>query len=151
NLACCTLYLTVGSIGPLLWAARLTQGLAEGIIFTSYMVYVAEVVPEEDRTRGLALYGVSGLASLVAVGTIGDWAIATGGFTRLFSLSLTLAFLAALAGLALPGRVPAATTEGARKRLVSAFRGRGMAPVWVVAMALAVANASYMPFMRTFV
>jgi len=54
----------VEDTGPTAWAMRLLFGLGEGAMFASFFTFVADIVPIERRTEGIALFGVSGLLPL---------------------------------------------------------------------------------------
>jgi len=54
----------VEDTGPTAWAMRLLFGVGEGAMFSAFFTFVADIVPAERRTEGIALFGVSGLLPL---------------------------------------------------------------------------------------
>lgn len=51
--------------GPTAWAMRILFGIGEGTMFAGYFTLVADIIPKERRTEGIALFGVSGLLPLM--------------------------------------------------------------------------------------
>ena len=151
NIVCVSLYLGVDSIGPLLWTARLTQGLAEGVLLTSYMVYAAEMVPADRRAQGIAIFGVSAMLPLALGGFLGDWAIATWGFTGLFRISLACSMVAILTSLPLPEFGERSAAGSAGRGFLTTLTKQELRPIWVAVGGVAVAVTAYFTFLRTYV
>jgi MFS family permease len=55
----------VDSIGPLIYLERIVFGVGVGALFSGYFTFAADLIPEERRTEGLALFGISGLLPLL--------------------------------------------------------------------------------------
>ena len=55
----------IESVGPAAYAVRILFGFGEGFIFTGYFALASDLIPEERRTEGLALFGVAGLLPLL--------------------------------------------------------------------------------------
>lgn len=78
------LYLFIDELGPLIYVARILSGLADGMLFTAYFTYAADVVPPERRVQGLAVFGLSGLIPMSLAPWIGEWLIDHHGFPAMF-------------------------------------------------------------------
>lgn len=65
-----TVFIT--SVGPLVVGMRFGFGIAEGILFTGYFAFAADLVPASRRTEGLALFGISGLLPLAVNPLVGQ-------------------------------------------------------------------------------
>jgi MFS family permease len=48
-----------------IYLVRIIFGIGEGALFTGYFTFAADIVPEQRRTEGIALFGVSGLVPLI--------------------------------------------------------------------------------------
>lgn len=55
----------IDRIGPLIYLQRAVFGVGIGALFSAYFTFAADLIPEERRTEGLALFGVSGLLPLL--------------------------------------------------------------------------------------
>ncbi|MCA9618762.1 MAG: MFS transporter [Myxococcales bacterium] len=55
----------VTRMGPLIYLQRMIFGIGEGVLFTAYFTFAADLVPASRRTEGLALFGVSGLVPML--------------------------------------------------------------------------------------
>ena len=58
------LLLFVRDLGPLIYIDRVLMGIGAGALFTGYFAWAGDIIPEERRTEGIALFGVSGLLPL---------------------------------------------------------------------------------------
>lgn len=152
NVLAVGLYLVVDSVGPLVYAVRITHGLAEAMLFTAFFTYAADCVPAARRTQGLALFGVSGMLPIALGGLLGDAILPRAGFDGLF---LTSAALAVLAGLvSLPLRDLPRGGEGADQQphgFRAALLQRDLLPLWWITMIFAIALASVFIFLKRYV
>lgn len=143
-------YLTVDSIGPWLFVVRIAHGIAVGLIFASMFAYAADLVPEEKRTQGLALFGVSGLLPIALGGVLGDIVTTRWDFDMLFLTALALATSGLL--LCLPLReMRTPFPEGTTISFVRPLVQRDLLPLWWMTLVFALALTGYFTFLRTFV
>ncbi|MDG1484566.1 MAG: MFS transporter [Myxococcota bacterium] len=47
------------------WVMRILFGVGEGAMFAGYFTFAADLIPEERRTEGIAVFGISGLLPLM--------------------------------------------------------------------------------------
>ncbi len=150
NIATCGLYLLVHDLGPLLFAARLLHGVAEAMLWSSLFTYAADIVPEERRTEGLALFGVSGLLPLSLGGLFGDWSLQAADYRALFASTLVYAVLGLLASLPLVESKPESHGEASGGYL-AVIASQRLLPLWWIGTAFAIALSAYWAFIKTFV
>jgi MFS family permease len=146
-----TLYLAVSTLGPLVYVARMLEGVAGTLLYAALFTYAADVVPSQRRTHGLALFGASGLAPMALSGELGDVLLALAGYRAMFATALGFAALGLL--LCLPLRDvavhPGAAAAPAGPR--AALAQRDLWPVWAAAFAFFFCLASLVTFFKTFV
>jgi MFS family permease len=144
------LYLSIGTLGPYIYAVRILDGAATMMWYTALFTYAADLVPPQRRTEGLALFGVSGLIALGLGAGAGDVVLAGATYRELFLLSLVLAALGLLLCLPLrdsPGHADARTPP--RHVLITAAE-RNLLSVWVAALSFFCGVAALFAFMKTF-
>ena len=78
------LYLQVNTIGVFIYGVRLLHGLSMGILMASFFTLAADLSPEDRRTEGIALFGVSGHLSAAIGVMIGEGMVRFGGYGGLF-------------------------------------------------------------------
>ncbi|HLA66470.1 MAG TPA: MFS transporter [Acidimicrobiia bacterium] len=145
-----SLYLTVHSFGPWLFAVRILHGFAEALVFASLFTYAADIVPDDRRTQGLALFGVSGMLPIAVGGVLGDFVLGRWSFTALFLTSLALGGIALILSLPLVESV----TPAGRDAAVSFSRPlvqRDLLPIWWMTFVFSFSLTAYFAFLRTFV
>jgi len=144
--------LAIRSVGEVALAVRLLFGVGEGFLFTGYFAFAADIIPQERRTEGLALFGVSGLLPLL-VNPIADLTGFQGEGIRPFLASMSaLILLSALLVYILPEArsgesaseqpEPSADNTGALSYLLQAR----LRPLWWSTTAFAGAVATFMTF-----
>jgi len=152
NVAVMLLYLTVTSLGPWVYAVRVIHGVAEAALFTALFTYGADIVPEDRRTQGLALFGVSGMLPLALAGVIGDVVLGSAGFDALFLVAAGLALASLVLSTTLPESVE--IMDGTPPP-VGAFRAalaqRDLLPVWWVTLVFATALTGYFTFLSVYI
>ena len=55
----------IEDVGGMAYSVRVLFGFGEGFLFTGYFALASDIIPEERRTEGLALFGVAGLLPLL--------------------------------------------------------------------------------------
>lgn len=135
--------------GPFLWVVFLTHRVVQIGLFTAILTYAADAIPEERRTQGLAIYGLSGLFPLALAGVLGDLAISVGGFNTLFVASSLMGLASwwvvrGLPQLQLMVRSP-------RRGFFHAFLQKNLLPIWWITLSFTVGMETVFTFTRTFV
>jgi MFS family permease len=77
-------YLLVDSIGVLLFALRIVQGVSFAFAFTASTTLAAELAPPQQRAQALGLFGVSTLLTHALAPILGEAIIERWGFPALF-------------------------------------------------------------------
>lgn len=144
------MYLTVDEIGPWLYFVRIIHGLGGALLFTAVFTFAADLVPEDRRTQGLALFGVSGMLPIAAGGVLGDVLLAHFAFESLFVASLGLGLVSLLIGLLLTESA-APVPESERVPFVKSLLQADLLPLWWVTLVFAFALTAYFTFLRTFI
>lgn len=137
----------VDRIGPLAYVMRLLVGLGTGTLFTGYFTLAADLVPEQRRAEGIALFGISGLTPLL-VNPLSDVLGIDPPDLRWFLPAVGLVILASLAFL--PG-VPERPRDENRERFtlakaLEALRHRSLWPAWAGTCVFAGLVAVFMSF-----
>ncbi|MBC8073996.1 MAG: MFS transporter, partial [Deltaproteobacteria bacterium] len=152
NVVASALYLTVVSISPWLYAIRLLHGIAEAMLFSVLFTIAADVVPPAQRTRGIALFGISGMIPLSLAGWLGDALLQVADYDALFVAATIAAAVGLLAGVFLPDSRPPFDPDAAPSRpFFRAIWSPPLRPLWLIGFTFAVAVASYFAFLKTFV
>jgi MFS family permease len=143
-------YLTVDSIGPWLFVVRVTHGISVGMVFAATIAYAADLIPEERRTQGLALFGVSGLLPVALGGVIGDVVTTRWDFDALFLTALGFGILGLVFALPLREVAPP-VLDGVTISFLRPLIQRDLLPLWWMTLVFAFALSGYFVFLRTFV
>ena len=128
----------VDAIGPLIYGIRFLIGIGVGAMFASYFALASDVVPEDRRTEGIALFGISGLLPLMVNPFAASMGVG-GAEVGTFIPSVALVMLSSLVFLAfVPERRAPRTAQGSENggfwRAVSAPQLRS---VWTATIAFA--------------
>ncbi len=150
NIGVLLLYLTISSLGPWIYVVRILHGFAEAMLFASIFTYAADILPPQNRTQGLALFGISGMLPIALGGLIGDFVLDRWDFDALFATSVALAVVAFLLSLLLTETVEPAGKHGGTSFLAPLGQ-RDLLPLWWITTVFSVALAAYFTFLRTFV
>jgi len=150
NIAVLLLYLTVNSLGPWVYVVRVIHGFAEAMLFASIFTYAADILPDRNRTQGLALFGISGMLPIALGGLLGDFILEQRDFQALFMTSVIFAVVAFAISAFLPEVVEPAGKHG-RVSFLAPLRQRDLLPIWWLTVAFSVALAAYFTFLATFV
>lgn len=131
----------------LIAGVRVVHGIAEAALFSVLFTYAADMVPEQRRAEGIALFGISGMIPLALGGLIGDWVIVDGDYRGLFATTTAVAAAALLCSAFLP-------ETGRKGRPGRSFFAAAAAPelrsLWVVGTAFAMGLAAYFVFLKTY-
>lgn len=148
NVLSAGLYLTVDSLSWWVYALTIVHGMAEAVLFTALATYGADIIPEDRRTEGLALFGVSGQLPIALGGLIGDFVLRIGDFELFFIVATGFAALALIAALPLREAKRQTRPTGG---FMQAVARRSLQPIWLVSGGFAVAMISYFVFLTTYV
>lgn len=132
-----SIYPFIHTLGPLIYVARVLSGLADGMLFTGFFTYAADVVPPERRVQGLAVFGLSGLLPMSFAPLLGEWLIDTRGYSAMFYALLAATVGAFLISLFLPE--PEDHAKHAQADPTRSSRGARITPSIVVLCGLAAA------------
>ncbi|MCO4745150.1 MAG: MFS transporter [Proteobacteria bacterium] len=137
----------IDALGPGVYLMRLLIGVGTGTLFTGYFTLAGDVIPDQRRTEGLALFGISGLAPLVINAVAPGVGIAPPQLRWFFPVVglVILSSLIPLAGVVEPPRTveSKAFSVGA---VVQALRRPRLLPVWVATLVFAGMVAVFMAF-----
>ena len=118
----------VVDVGATAWGMRILFGVGEGAMFSAYFTFVADVVPDERRTEGIALFGVSGLVPL-AVSPLAALSGVDAADLRWFLPAAGLVVLSSLLFLALIPE-PGGKIERSTLSVGAALRALRARPLW---------------------
>lgn len=149
NIVAISAYFTVESLGVWITVIRIMHGIGEATLFTTLFTLAADIVPADRRTQALTLFGVSGVGQIAFGGIIGDWALASGGFDRLFGLALLFVVLGLV--LMLGVREPSTAANAESPGFFAASRNRRLIPIWVATLVFSLGVTPYFAFLATFV
>jgi MFS family permease len=135
--------------GVVLWALFLLQRVFQIALFTTMLTYMADSLPVEHRTQGLALFGMSGLIPIAFGGVIGDLVIDGLGFSALFLLSAAAGLISWSIVWSLPV-LPVMSTRP-RRGFWSALAQRNLLPLWWITLCFSIGMETLFTFTRTYV
>jgi MFS family permease len=145
----CLGYTLVTNAGPLLASVRVVQGIADAMTYTAFFTYVADRIPPERRTHGLALFGISGLAPIGIGSSLGDLLLRIADYRTLFVVAAAFSGVAFLLAMTLEssGVKVGATPHGFKTVLLN----RALRPIWLGAAMLSIGFATVFVFVKTYV
>ncbi|MDX1449173.1 MAG: MFS transporter, partial [Acidimicrobiia bacterium] len=135
--------------GPVLFGWFVVARASQIAVATATLTYAADTLPPALRTRGLAIFGLSGLIPIGVANLIGDRIIAAAGYTGAIFTSAVLALLASLIVWWLPA-LPI-LGERARRSFWAALAQPDLRIVWFITFVFAMGMESLFAFMRAFV
>lgn len=141
--------MTTSVWGPYLWALFLVQRALQIALFTTMLTYGADSIPIENRTQGLAIFGLSGLFPIALGGYAGDVVISTVGFGGLFALAASAAALSWLMVTRLP--ILPVRGEQPRRSFWAALAQKNLLPLWLATLLFSFGLESLFTFTRTYV
>jgi MFS family permease len=145
------MYLSIGALGPYVYVVRLLDGAAAMMWYTALFTYAADLVPEERRTEGLAIFGISGLIPIGVGAPAGDVILAYGTYRELFLAALALTLTGLILCLTIKD-VPRSRSERAQPRSILATAAQhNLLPVWTATVTFFIAVLAVFSFIKTFV
>ncbi len=150
NVVALLLYLTVEQIDGWVYAIRIVHGLSEAILFTVLFTFAADWVPEQKRTQGLALFGVSGMLPIALAGVLGDVVLNRWDFDVFFLVATGFALASLL--LSIPLRdAPHLAEQPPARGFVESITGVHLLPLWWITFVFSFVLTAYFTFLKTFV
>jgi len=150
NVVALLLYLTVEQIDGWVYAIRIVHGLSEAILFTVLFTFAADWVPENKRTQGLALFGVSGMLPIALAGVLGDVVLNRWDFDVFFLVATGFALSSLL--LSIPLRdAPHLAEQPPARGFVESITGVHLLPLWWITFVFSFVLTAYFTFLKTFV
>jgi predicted MFS family arabinose efflux permease len=143
------LYLGVDRFGPWLYVVRALHGVSAGFLFSTLFTIAADLVPEERRTQGMALFGISGILPMSVSAFLGEHLLRAGGFVLLFEVALAFSGIALALAPTIPESRPAKKEDG-EGSFLAALSEPSLRVLWFVGTLFATALASYFVFMKSF-
>lgn len=149
NVAATLALAVIDGSGATLWVVFLTQRILQIVLFTTILTYAADSLPREQRTHGLALFGLSGLIPIAAGGLTADLLIGWGGYPAL----LMAAAASGLVGWLIVWRLPLLPVMGRRPRrsFWAVLHQPDLRPLWWVSLMFGIGMETLFTFMRTYV
>ena len=144
------MYAFVDHVGPALIGARLLQGLGQAMTMTAFWTYIADRVPPERRTQGIALFGISGLAPIGIAPALGDFILrGSWGYRGLFLIAMAFSLISFGFSLVLErtGVHSGAATTG----FSAVLRNRSMRPIWLITIFVSLGFTTAFVFVKTYV
>jgi len=143
-------YAFADHLGPLVIGARLLQGLGQAMTMTAFWTYIADRFPNEKRTQGIALFGISGLAPIGIAPALGDFILGTSwGYRGVFLVATGFSLISFAMSMFLErsGVNTGATTTG----FAAVLRTAALRPVWLVTAFLSLGFTTAFVFVKTYV
>jgi MFS family permease len=150
------LYIPVHSLGWPMYAVRVLQGVADGTARVALFALVFDILPQERRGEGMAVFSLSGQGPAALGPPIGEVLLRYFGFEVFFGVAALLCLMAATAIVMLADdrSAPAAPAQSATPADGFGYRAlifdRNLMPLWVVALAFAFALSSRVSFVAPF-
>jgi len=141
----------------LVWMAH---SAVETLLNVAFFTYATDVVPKENRSQGIALFGVSAIGSVGAGALLGDIAFEYGGYDGVFIAAIVLAAIAGLLSLRLTEthRPQTSTEEDTTKANGTGAQNwfaliidRDLVSIWLVAGAFFFSMVGVFVYLKTFV
>jgi predicted MFS family arabinose efflux permease len=151
NVVAVSLYLTIDSLGPWIYAVRVIHGISEAALFSVVFTIAADLVPASRRTEGIAVFGISGLLPLSLGGVMGDWILERWDYQMLFSVGAILGFIAFVLALPIRESRPASDGESESTEFVALLLQRSLLPLWLMTLGFTIGLTSYFTFLKTYI
>ena len=137
-------------IGAVLIALFIMHRVFQIAIFTAMLTLSADVLPEDRRTEGLAIYGLGGLFPMATGGAIGDLLLGWGSFDLLFRTAAAISVMSWLMVWLVP-RQQTSSAGGPRRGFWAALGQRTLLPLWLLTLLFASGLEALFTFIRTYV
>lgn len=135
--------------GPVLFGWFVVARASQIAIATATLTYAADTLPIGLRTRGLAIFGLSGLIPIGVANVAGDQIIALTGYTGAIFTSAAMALAASVLVWWLP-TLPV-MGQRARRSFWAALAQPDLRIIWFVTLMFSMGLESLFAFMRAYV
>ena len=135
--------------GPVLYGWFVVARASQIAIATATLTYAADTLPVHLRTRGLAIFGLSGLIPIGVANVAGDQIIDVTGYTGAIFTSAALALAASVLVWWLP-TLPV-LGQRARRSFWAALAQPDLRIIWFVTLVFSMGLESMFAFMRAYV
>ena len=135
--------------GPVLFGWFVVARASQIAIATATLTYAADTLPVHLRTRGLAIFGLSGLIPIGVANVAGDRIISLTGYTGAIFTSAAMALAASVLVWWLP-TLPV-LGERARRSFWAALAQPDLRIIWFVTLIFSMGLESLFAFMRAYV
>ena len=133
--------------GPLAYLSRFVFGIGEGALFTGYFAWASDMVPEERRTEGLALFGIAGLFPLTVTPLLGAVSFEPGELQALFPVLAIVVLLSLTVVIPLRNIAAPSQADGINlRRIAKALWQPRLRPVWFASALFAMLVSVYLSF-----
>ena len=137
----------IDQVGPLAYAARFVFGVGEGALFTGYFAFASDIIPEERRTEGLAIFGIFGLIPIAINPVLGGLGFEAAELRYYFPILALLLFASILVIWPLRERLTAAERPPfVVSQVLAALAAPPLWSVWFATSIFAVMVAVFMTF-----
>lgn len=144
------MYAFVDQLGPTLIIARLLQGLGQAMTMTAFWTYIADRVPAERRTQGIALFGISGLAPIGIAPALGDLILqGSWGYRGVFLTAMVFSLISF--GFSLFLERSGVHTGAATTGFAAVLRSPSLRPIWLVTIFVSLGFTTAFVFVKTYV
>jgi predicted MFS family arabinose efflux permease len=143
------LYLSVDTIGWVVYAVRLLHGLGMGMLMATFFTLAADLSPQVRKTEGIAIFGISGHLSGTIGVTMGEEIIRWGGYGSLFMTCAGLSLVSILFSLGIP-EPGHHRPEGPREGFLSLLLSPSLRVPLFATVAFALSLSSYMVFLKPY-
>jgi MFS family permease len=138
----------VDTVGPLVICQRVLFGVSVGALFTAYFKAAADWIPPSQRTRGIALFGLSGILPLLILPLVGAAGEALGaGIVAIYPWAACVIGLSGLLAWPVQDAPRAAPPAPFTWQVVVGAMSRpGLRPVWIAAASFSCMVSVFMTF-----
>jgi len=145
----CLLYLTVDRLGPWIFLVRALHGIGIGSIFAAFLAIASDIVPEQRRAEGFALWGLWGLLPMAIGPKAGDLLIQWQGYSGAFWGAVLMTLAALLCGLFIPDSLNRSLPRP-RRHFFRVVGHRPLRMVWAISIVFGVGIATYFSFVTVY-
>jgi MFS family permease len=150
-LVAASLYLAITGLGAFVYLVRALEGVAGTMLYAALFGLAANLVPQERRTEGFALFGASGLIPMGLSGALGDLILSVSSYRGVFLAAIGFGALGLLTVLPLHDARKPVAAHAEQRSAWSVAGQRDLLPVWYASFAFFFATSALMTFLKTYV
>jgi len=138
---------TIDRVGPMAYVVRFLFGMGEGALFTAYFAFASDIIPEERRTEGLAVFGLFGLVPLAINPVVGGMGFEVAELRYYFPILAGLLLLSIFVIWPLREKIHQQDRPKLSiRKVLNALSARSLWPVWLATSVFAVLVSVFMTF-----